>query len=104
MINASTGSILATATSNGSYTAKISSPLSDGTVTVDVVAIDVAGNVSPGSPTLTFTIDTTPPLAPSILTLLSADDSGTLGDDVTNVRQPRLTGAVGSGFDGAGRR
>jgi Bacterial Ig-like domain len=110
VFNVVTRTILATASAsaNGSYTAMISSPLSDGLETVDVVAIDVAGNVSQTSPTLTFTIDATPPLAPSILTLLAADDSGTLGDDVTNVRQPRLTGKAEAGstvqvLDSSGR-
>jgi Bacterial Ig-like domain len=95
----STGSLLASAVagSNGSYTAKVSNPLADGSWTLDAVAIDVAGNVSPASATLTFTIDTTPPLAPSILTLLPADDTGTIGDNLTNVRQPRLTGTAEQG-------
>jgi hypothetical protein len=81
----------------GGYAVQVTSPLADGTYVVDTVATDVAGNVSPASGTLTFTIDTTPPAAPSILTLLPTDDSGTLGDDITNVKQPRLSGTAEPG-------
>ena len=44
-----------------------------------------------------LTIDTTPPLAPKSLTLLAADDSGTLGDGLTNVRRPRFIGVAEPG-------
>ena len=104
------GTLLASAMvgMDGTYTAKVTNPLGDGVVTIDVVAIDAAGNVSPASPTLTFTIDTTPPAAPTILALVPADDSGALGDGITNVRQPRLSGKAEAGstvqvVDGSGK-
>ena len=98
LINLS-GTVLATTTaaSDGSYTAMIASPLADGSVTIDAVAVDVAGNVSQTSLPLTLTIDTTPPGAPTILALVTSDDSGTLGDNTTNVRTPRLSGKTEAG-------
>ena len=104
------GSIVATtiAASDGSYTAKIASPLNSGLITLDAIASDVAGNVSPASATLSFTIDYTAPTAPSILGLVSTDDSGTVGDNITNVRQPHLSGTAEVGstvrvVDGSGK-
>lgn len=89
----SSGNLLAstTAGSDGTYVAAISSPLADGTYAVQAVAVDAAGNASPPSPAFSLTILATPPSAPSAPSLLPADDSGTLGDGTTNVRQARLT-------------
>ncbi len=94
---ASTGTILVTP----------SQLFADGVYQISARAVDVAGNIGTASPAFRLTIDTTPPLAPSILTLFPADDSGTLGDDLTNVRQPRLTGTAEPGstvqvVDGSG--
>ena len=86
-----------TAGAGGGYTVAIAGPFADGTYTIDAVAIDGAGNSSPLSPTLTLTIDTTPPAAPSAPALLAADDSGAVGDRITDVRQPRLTGMAEAG-------
>ena len=104
------GSLLAVATAgpDGSYTAMVASPLGDGSVTVDAVSIDAAGNVSLASPVLTLTIDGTPPAAPTGLALVVADDSGAPGDNLTNVRQPRLSGRAEPGstvqvVDGSGK-
>ena len=93
LFNAS-GTMLATALagSNGLYTAKIAAPLADGVVLLDAIAVDPAGNPSPPGGTLSITIDATPPAAPTTPSLSALDDSGTLGDNLTNVRQPRLNG------------
>ena len=92
----STGTILGTAavSSGGTYTITPNAPLPSGVSTETVVAIDVAGNVSAPSPSLSLTIDTTPPPAPSVLSLLATDDSGVVGDGITNVTSPRLTGTA----------
>jgi hypothetical protein len=80
--------------STGSYTVTPTSALSDGTYLLHVQAVDVAGNTSAASPAFSLTIDTTPPAAPSAPSLLPADDSGTLGDGITNVKQPHLIGSA----------
>ncbi len=83
--------------STGSYTLTIPAALPDGPAPFRVRAVDVAGNLSVVSPGMNLVIDTTPPAAPSAPTLLAADDSGLLGDNITNVRQPRLTGTALAG-------
>ncbi len=98
----------ATASSTGAYTVVPSSRLPEGANALSIVAVDAAGNVSPAGPPLALTIDTIPPVTPSVLALLPADDSGVVGDGITNVRQPRFTGAAEAGttvrlVDGSGR-
>ncbi len=83
--------------SGGTYTIQLSSPLADGTYSITATATDVAGNVSVASAAFSMTIDTTPPAAPSVPGVLAADDSGTVGDGITNVTQPRLTGTAAAG-------
>ena len=89
-----TGTVLATTTAgaDGSFTVRAPQVPADGTYAYQVRAIDAAGNVGPAGPTLTLTIDATPPPAPGTPTLLAADDSGLVGDGITNVRRPRLAG------------
>ena len=91
--------VLGTASVNpgGGYSVAFASPLADGTYSVSLDVVDVAGNVSPLSPVLTLTIDGTPPAAPTSPALLAADDSGVIGDGLTNVKQPRLTGTAQPG-------
>ncbi len=93
------GAVLATATAgaNGSYTAQVSSPLADGAYAVEAQAVDAAGNVSPLGAAFSLTIDATPPATPSAPALLAADDSGTVGDGITSVRQPHLSGTAPAG-------
>ena len=93
--------VIATGTADpttGVYNVKPSSTLSDGVYVLHAIAIDIAGNVSVSSATLGLTIDSSPPATPSAPTLQSADDSGTVGDGITNVRQPRLTGTATPGI------
>ena len=63
---------------------------------------DAAGNQGPTS-TLGFTLDQTPPAAPtSAPDLLAADDSGSNSDNITNNTQPSLVvGALPQGMAGA---
>ncbi len=81
-----------TSAADGTFTLTPPSLLNDGTYSYKVREEDVAGNFSASSPTLTVTILATAPAAPSTPSLLAADDSGTLGDGVTNVKQPHLIG------------
>jgi len=85
------------AAGDGTFTVKLFSPLADGTYTFSARATDAAGNQGPLGPSRTLTILATPPASPSSPSLLAADDSGTVGDRITNVRQPRLTGAATPG-------
>ena len=99
LINAA-GTVLGTATTStgGVYTVPIATSLADGTYAIRAVATDVAGNVSAASPAFTLGIDTTPPAAPGTPALLAPDDSGTMGDGITNVKAPRLTVAAPAGL------
>jgi hypothetical protein len=98
LVNAS-GTIIGTTTASasGTYSVIPSSPLADGTYVVHVQAVNSTGTNSPPSGTVTLVILTTPPPTPTAPRLLAADDSGTVGDNVTNVRQPRLTGTASGG-------
>ncbi len=96
----STGGLVigsATVAANGSYTVQATSKLADGTYSLVLTDADVAGNVSKQSPVFTLVIDTTAPAAPTTPKLLASDDSGVLGDGITNVRQPHLTGTATAG-------
>ena len=81
----------------GNYTVQPSFPLSNGTYALRVEDEDIAGNISTPSLSLTLTIQATPPAAPTI-SLVQADDSGTVGDGITNVVRPRLTGNATPGL------
>ncbi len=92
------GSVVGTGVATGgAYTVQLSAALGDGTYSVTATATDAAGNVSAAGPAFVLTIDTTAPAAPSVPALLAADDSGTTGDGITNVKQPRLTGTAAAG-------
>ncbi len=98
LLNAS-GTVIGSAATNpdGTYSVTPSAPLAVGSIVLDVRAVDIAGNVSATSGTLTLTINTTGPPAPSTPVLNPADDSGTKGDNITNVNLPRLTGTAVAG-------
>ena len=93
------GTVLGTAIagSNGGYSIIPSAPFPDGMYVLTVVAIDATGNLSRPGPTLSLTIDATPPRVPSLPALLPGDDSGLSGDGLTNVTQPRLVGLATPG-------
>ena len=87
--------VLGTATANGSGAWSIvSSTLSDGGHTLTAKQTDEAGNVSTASAGLVLAIDTSAPSAPGTPVLATASDSGTLGDGITNVGSPVITGTA----------
>ncbi|MDX2038624.1 MAG: Ig-like domain-containing protein [Isosphaeraceae bacterium] len=79
---------------DGSYRITPASAFLDGIHGIRVMLVDAAGNASALSPILTISIDTTAPTKPSSPTLAPADDSGTLGDSLTNRRRPTLNGTA----------
>jgi len=99
VVNAA-GSVLgsAVATSGGAYSVLLSAPLGDGSYSLSVRAIDDAANVGAPSPALALKILSAPPAAPSAPSLLAQDDSGAVGDGITNARQPRLVVAGPAGL------
>ena len=77
---------------DGSFSLPPTAPLSANAVyALRARATDAAGNLGPAGPAFGLTISTAAPATPS-LALLAADDSGLVGDNVTNVRRPRLVG------------
>jgi len=93
------GDVLGTAVAGpaGGYTVAVSTPAADGAYPLRVWVTDRAGNVSAAGPPLTLTIDTTPPATPAVPSLPEADDSGAVGDGLTRVTRPRLTGTAEAG-------
>lgn len=80
-----------TATTSFSIT---TSALLSGTRSVTATATDLAGNPSVASTAVTFTIDLTPPAAPSTPTLSSSSDTGSSPtDNITSVTTPTVTGS-----------
>ncbi len=79
--------------------------LADGSHSLTATETDAAGNTGVASAVLALTIDTVPPPQPSGLALDPSTDNGTLGDDITNVAQPKIDGTGEAGdtlmlFDG----
>ncbi len=72
-------------------------PVSQGVHQYSAVEVSSANVISLPSPSTTVMFFTTPPAAPSMLGLLAADDSGTVGDGLTNIRQTRITGKATAG-------
>ncbi len=98
LINAS-NTVIGTATSGtgGAYSVTPTTALADGTYVLRVQAVNSAGLVSAPSGSFTLQILTVPPAAPSTPTLLAADDSGVVGDDITNDTTPSLIGTAEPG-------
>ncbi|MFC0197083.1 Ig-like domain-containing protein [Microbacterium arthrosphaerae] len=78
-----------TADGTGAWTFTPASPLADGEHTVSATATDAAGQVSPASDEVTFTVDTTPPAAP----IITSPQNGATTDDAT----PPVTGTAEPG-------
>lgn len=76
----------------GAWSITLTFPLTDGTHTLAVRATDAAGNTSGDSPTLRILVDTTPPSAPSILVLRSADGTPIALGGATNDANPVVQG------------
>ena len=82
-----------TVTSGGTWSITPETALVNGVHSLTATQTDVAGNVSIASGILGLTIDTTVPAAPSGLLLASPSDSGVMGDNLTNVATPTITGS-----------
>lgn len=76
---------------NGTWSVTPDGPLADGTHTITVVETDAAGNQSAPSEPITFTVDTTPPLAPGDLVV--SNDGGT----ITGTAEPGSTVTIREG-------
>jgi len=74
---------------NGGTTWTTSFTAAEGANNVLVRQTDVAGNVSPASAALNFTLDTVAPIAPSVAL---TTDSGTAGDGISNIGTLNVTG------------
>ncbi|MFM0142933.1 Ig-like domain-containing protein [Paraburkholderia sp. RL18-085-BIA-A] len=84
--------LLGTATADGAgHWSITSSTLSDGSHALKVTQTDGGNSTSPLSTSLALTIDTSA-AAPTSLAMASGSDSGTLGDGITNVGTPVITG------------
>lgn len=73
--------------------------LTDGTHTLTAKTVDIAGNVSAASDSLTVVVDTQASTAPSGLRLTAATDTGASNsDNITNNASPTIrgTGEAGS--------
>lgn len=89
-INLPAGTLTTTVAADGTWQATPAVALASGTQTITARATDAAGNTS-GAASLSLTIDTTAPSAPSA-SLAAASDSGTLGDNLTNDSTPTIAG------------
>ncbi|WZO97735.1 Ig-like domain-containing protein [Isosphaeraceae bacterium EP7] len=87
------------ANSSGAYTARPVAALADGTYTLFARSVDIAGNQGRLSQAFSLTIKASLPATLGTPGLLAADDSGTVGDGITNVVQPRLTGSATAGTE-----
>jgi large repetitive protein len=85
------GTVSSDSSANWSFT---SAALAAGSYAFTSTATDTAGNVSVISAATTLTIDTAAPSAPPAAVLLAASDSGTAGDNITNVVTPTITGTA----------
>ena len=84
------------ATNGAPITVQDARPIADGIYDYAVLQIDASGLPAPGisTPALTVTIDTVAPPRPSAPTLSAASDTGTPGDNKTNVNRPTLVGTL----------
>ncbi len=95
------GSVSADGTGAWTYTTAV---LNNGAHSLTATATNSAGNNSASSATLSVTVDTTAPVAPSITSF--STDSGVVGDGLTNDNTLTLTGTAEANatvkvFDGA---
>jgi hypothetical protein len=90
--------VLGSGVANGSGDYSItSSTLTAGSHTLLVRVTDAAGNTGPFSSGFALTIDTAAPGQPSVPALITASDSGTLGDGITGDTTPTVTGSAEAG-------
>lgn len=87
-----------TVCSGSNYAIALTSALSDGVHSISAIATDPAGNIGQPSSALTITMDTTPPVAPSIPDLAEESDTGSSKtDNITSDITPRFTGTCTPG-------
>ncbi|MBW4654771.1 MAG: VCBS repeat-containing protein [Kaiparowitsia implicata GSE-PSE-MK54-09C] len=81
-----------TANSSGNWSYAQTTALTDGTYAFTAQATDIADNTSTLSAAIAFTLDTTPPVDPTITAF--SEDSGLVGDRLTNDTTPTLSGVA----------
>ena len=81
-----------TADADGKWSYAFPAALADGDHQISLTATDAAGNVSEGSATLNFTVDTQAPAAPAMPVLVSTHKNG-----ATNTTRPVLSGKAEAG-------
>ena len=84
------GSVVADGDGEWSYTTP---ELADGTQSLNVVSVDLAGNVSEAT-ALPLTIDTTPPVAVPTITGITPDTGAVDDDNITNDLTPLVSGTA----------
>ncbi len=88
------GASVGTTTASGVGAWSITTPtVSPGGHTLTARAVDTAGNTSAASTALLLTVDTTV-AAPTGVALATASDTGTQGDNLTNVNTPVIVGTA----------
>jgi hypothetical protein len=84
-------------TTDGSWSITATTPLADGSHTPVITTTDLAGNTTTANGT-PFTIDHTPPAAPTgALTPIAPNDTGALGDNLTSTTTPTVSGITEPG-------
>ena len=87
-----------TGTATGGAWTITASTLGSGAHAITATATDVAGNTSASSSSLSITIDTTAPAAPSTPDLTAASDTGSSStDNITNDTTPTVSGTAEAG-------
>ena len=87
----------ATATAGGAFTLEPTTALGEGLRAASAVATDAAGNVSPVSATVRFTVDTGTPDAPVLTNPADQSSVGTRTPTYTGTAEPRSTVTVYEG-------
>ncbi|POP41210.1 hypothetical protein CHU33_23865 [Superficieibacter electus] len=85
---------------NGAWDFTPETPLGDGAHSFTVTASDAAGNTSAASPAFTINVDTAPPLAPTIVSVVDATGplTGALAvGQTTDETRPTLSGSAEAG-------
>ena len=85
-----------TVAADGTWSVTATTALAEGLNAITATQTDTAGNTSAPSAALNVTLDTTV-LPPTALILAAASDSGTKGDNTTNVGLPTIAGNGESG-------
>ncbi len=97
IFNASTNTILGTATANGAgtwtFTIGSGTPLSDGTYRYTATTTDLAGTTGPSASPFTVVVDTHVPAAPFIASI-TPDTGSSSTDEVTNASSITLQGTA----------